>query len=170
MKNIVGYERFINETKDSKTEDSKSEETKSEEPKMGNEVKADEDLKDSTFNFLIKVLGYRNQLRMNHWQTEVFSEHKMTDDLMEELDEKVDEIGEAALGIFGRPKISTQNNEITNITNIATKDIIDNIHRYLCELMEQYKETDYEGLISLLGDFCAEMDKFKYLSTFSEKK
>jgi hypothetical protein len=40
----------------------------------------------------MKLMGYRDQLRMNHWQTFTYSEHKMTDELMEEIEEKVDEI------------------------------------------------------------------------------
>lgn len=167
-RNIRGFEDFVNEEKKPKIEEvTKIEEIKED---TKEEPKGDNNLKDDTFNFLLKVLGYRNQLRVNHWQTEVFSEHKMTDDLMETIDEKVDEIGESTLGIFGRPKIEKQNTEVTDIKDISTKEIIENIHKDLCELVEQYKETEYEGLVSLLGDFCAEMEKYKYLSTFSENK
>ena len=169
-RNIRGFEEFVNEEKKPKID----EVTKIEEIKEDNteeskeESKGIDNLKDDTFNFLLKVLGYRNQLRVNHWQTEIFSEHKMTDDLMEVIDEKVDAIGESTLGIFGRPKIQKQDTEVTDIKDISTKEIIENIHKGLCELVEQYKETEHEGIISLLGDFCAEIEKFKYLSTFSE--
>lgn len=126
----------------------------------------DEKLKKESFEFLMKLMGYKNQLRMNHWQTFTYSEHKMTDDLMEEIDEKVDEIGETLMGTFGRPNVESFTNKICNIDLVDTKYIIENIDEYLCKLIKLYKDTSYEGIISLLGDFSADIKKFKYLVTF----
>jgi len=126
----------------------------------------DEKIKKESFIFLMKLMGYRDQLRMNHWQTFTYSEHKMTDELMEEIEEKVDEIGETLMGTFGRPLIEDFTNKISNIDSYCTKDIIDEIDQELCELIDNYKKTSYEGIVSLLGDFSSDIKKFKYLSTF----
>ncbi len=126
----------------------------------------DNKLKENSFLFLMKLMGYKNQLRMNHWQTFTYSEHKMTDELMEEIDEKVDEIGETLMGTFGRPNVEPFTNNISNIDLCNTKFVIDEIDNELCKLIESYKDTSYEGIISLLGDFSADIKKFKYLSTF----
>ena len=126
----------------------------------------DEKLKKVSFEFLLNLMNYKNQLRMNHWQTFTYSEHKMTDELIEEIDEKVDEIGETLMGTFGRPNINPFNSKISNIDLFATKSVIDKIDEELCKLIESYKDTSYEGIISLLGDFSADIKKFKYLATF----
>jgi hypothetical protein len=123
------------------------------------------ELKEKTFCFLMKIMGCRNQLRMNHWQTTSFAEHKMTDELLGILDNHIDKIGECALGMFDRPQINTTSNNISDIRVASSKFVIDEICKGLCELTEEYKVTQFEGMISLLGDFEADINKFKYLST-----
>lgn len=122
-------------------------------------------IKDNTFNFLMELMGYRNQLRMNHWQTKSYSEHKLTDDILGKLDGHIDTIGEAALGIFERPSVKTFTNEINDIKDVSTKTILNNIDNITDKLLEEYKEENMESMISLLGDFSADIKKYKYLST-----
>jgi hypothetical protein len=123
------------------------------------------ELKEKTFIFLIKLMGFRNQLRMNHWQTTSFAEHKMTDEFLGVLDSHIDLIGEAALGMFERPQINTMSTNISDIKIASTKFVLCEIEKDLYCLVEEYKVTNWEGMVALLGDFCAEVHKFKFLST-----
>jgi hypothetical protein len=126
-----------------------------------------DNLLDKTFQFLIKLMGYRNQIRMNHWQTKSFAEHKMTDSFLGVLDENIDKIAESAIGAFGRPKINTMSTNISDIAIASSEYILNCINKETLEMLECYKESNQEGIFALIGDFDAEVKKFIYLSTLS---
>lgn len=131
---------------------------------MGISLESD-NLQDQTFIFLIKLMGYRNQLRMNHWQTTSYAEHKMTDDLMGTLTEYIDKIGESALGTFGRPKINTISTNVSDISIVTSEYIIKCIDSDVKEMIDLYKETEYEGIFATLGELDADVKKFLFLCT-----
>jgi DNA-binding ferritin-like protein len=122
-------------------------------------------LQDQTFIFLVKLMGYRNQLRMNHWQTKSYAEHKATDGLMEELTEYIDSIGEAALGAFGRPKINTMSTNISDIAICSSEYIVKSICTDVVNMLELYKDAEQEGIFALLGELDAIVRKFTFLLT-----
>lgn len=124
-----------------------------------------ESLQDKTFCFLMKLMGYRNQMRMNHWQTRSFAEHKLTDDIISSFSDYTDKIGENALGVFGRPKINTMSTNIADIAIASTDYILSCAEKDVKELLCLYKETDHEGIVNLLGELDSDIQKFKYLST-----
>lgn len=124
-------------------------------------------LEDKTFCFLIKLMGYRNQLRINHWQTKSFAEHKLTDNIISDLDQIIDSIGEAALGAFGRPKLNTTSNNISDNALASTEYILKCINDGNLDLMKDYKESGEEGIFALLTDFDATIKKFIYLNTLN---
>lgn len=134
----------------------------------GSYANDDKSLTDKTFSFLLKLMNYRNQLIVNHWQTVVFSEHKLTDDIVEDIDKMVDDIGETTMGTFNRPNIDIFKNEIKNITQCPTHSVLDKIDRELLELIECYEETTHEGIIALLSEFSSKIKKYKYLVTFTK--
>lgn len=127
----------------------------------------DEGLKEKTFEFLIKLMAYRNQLRMNHWQTTSYSEHKWTDHLIEDLTESIDSIGEITLGALGRPQINSTNTIITDIAIAGSKAVLESICSDVKEMLAEYKVTEYEGTIALLGELDSTIQKYKYLETLS---
>lgn len=126
---------------------------------------SDNPLREKTFYYLISLMGCRDQLRMNHWQTTSYAEHKMTDEFMNSISEYVDSIGEATLGTFGRPTITSQSNLVTDINMMSSKTIIDKVQSLTSEMLAEYKITEHEGIIALLGDFDGDIKKFKFLST-----
>jgi len=123
------------------------------------------ELLEKTFLFLIKLMAYRNQLRMNHWQTTSYSEHKLTDDAIETLTESIDAIGETALGTLGRPQINTTTTNISDINIVSTKTVLETVCSDVKEMLAEYKVTEYEGIIALLGELDAGINKYKFLST-----
>ena len=126
-----------------------------------------ESLQDKTFDFLITLMGYRNQLRINHWQTTSYAEHELTDKVIDSLTESIDSIGEASLGSFGRPKINTVSCNISDIAITPTDYILKCINENVMAMIGCYKETEYEGILALLGELDANVKKFIYLSTLS---
>jgi len=127
----------------------------------------EESLQDKTFVFLVKLMGFRNQLRMNHWQTKSYAEHKLTDGVMASLTEYIDSIGEAALGTFGRPKFNTVSTNVQDISVASTDFILTLINDNTFQMIKDYKETEYEGILALLGELDADIKKFLFLCTLS---
>ena len=125
------------------------------------------DLLDKTFEFVIKLMGYRNQIKMNHWQTKSYAEHKMTDDLTSTLDESIDKIAESVIGAFGRPKINTVSTNIGDSAITSAEYVLSCINKDLLEMIDLYKESEQEGIFALLGDLDADIKKFIFLSTLS---
>jgi hypothetical protein len=120
---------------------------------------------DKTFCFLIKLMGYRNQIKMNHWQTKLYSEHKMTDDLVKTLDDNIDKIAETVIGAYGRPKINTISTDIGDIAIVSSMFVLNCISKDLLELINCYKTLNQEGILAALGDLDGEIKKFVFLST-----
>jgi hypothetical protein len=102
---------------------------------------------------------------MNHWQTKSYAEHKLTDDIMDSLAGFIDGIGEAALGSFGRPKINTMSTNISDISIASTDYVLKCLNTDVLNMIELYKETEYEGIFALLGELDADVKKFLFLST-----
>jgi len=53
-----------------------------------------------------KLLGLQNQLRMYHWQTTSFSEHKALGKAYDTLDELIDTFVETWMGIHGKVSVA----------------------------------------------------------------
>ena len=122
-------------------------------------------LQEKTFDFLLNLMEYRDQLRMNHWQTTSYAEHKWTDKLNADLTGFVDDIGEAALGVFGRPTITTKSCSVSDINMFPSKKVLEKLEADVHEMLAEYKVTEHEGIIALLGELEAKVQKYKYLST-----
>ena len=58
-------------------------------------------------------LHLRNQIKLYHWQTRVYSRHIATDKTLENLDNAIDTYVEVYIGKYGRPKVSGKNASIT---------------------------------------------------------
>ena len=54
----------------------------------------------------------REQIKVYHWQTKIYSRHKATDTVIEELDKNIDKYVEVYMGKYGRPKLSSRSNTI----------------------------------------------------------
>ena len=122
-------------------------------------------LRDKTFDFLIHLMKCRDQLRINHWQTTAYSEHKTTDKLIGDLTDYIDSIGETALGYFGRPQITSTANNITDIQLMPSQQIISTLEYITNEMLNLFKDTEYEGITALLGELISDIQKRKYLLT-----
>ena len=52
------------------------------------------------------LLTLRTQVKVYHWQTNSFSRHKATDDLVTSLDGNIDKFVEVYMGKYGPPKMT----------------------------------------------------------------
>lgn len=118
------------------------------------------------FQYLIYLMKCRDQLRMNHWQTTSYAEHKATDRLIGSYTEFIDQLGETTLGLLGRPSISTTNNEITDIKMFSSSAVLDSIEQYTTQIKELCESIENASDISnIIDEILGQTRVGKYLLT-----
>jgi DNA-binding ferritin-like protein len=115
-----------------------------------------------------KALLHIPQLKLFHWQTHSFAEHKALDDAFEELIDLTDGLMESTMGKYGRPKLSSST--AMNLTNYSENSPCSG---YLQEMRNCYSqeirsmlssEKDSE-LLNIVDEIVALFDKTIYLLT-----
>jgi hypothetical protein len=120
-------------------------------------------------NILIFFLSMLNTIKMYHWQTFSYPQHKATDELYESLEDLIDKFIEVLLGKtnsrFTLSKSFTLH--IQNDTNIKklTK-IINGYKSYLINI-EQYLPNSMTNadLLNIRDEIVSVLNQFLYLST-----
>lgn len=109
----------------------------------------------------------REQIKVYHWQTHSFAQHKATDELLDALDKTIDEYVEIYMGKYGRPRIGARNN-IIRIQNMNAKSItrfIKACAAYLeGPLVKKLKPTDTD-LVNLRDEMLGDLHKVMYFFT-----
>ena len=109
----------------------------------------------------------REQIKLYHWQTKVYSRHKATDNVIEALDTSIDKYVEVYMGKYGRMKMNSNNSNI-RVSNLSEKSIVKFIHKcinYLqTTLVKKLKEGDSD-LINIRDEMLAELNQLLYLFT-----
>ena len=117
-----------------------------------------------TVNFFFTL---REQIKLYHWQTHLYSRHKATDMVIESLDKSIDQYVEIYIGKYGRPKVSkmTGTIRIQNLSETSIVRFIRNAIQYLTyELTDGLKPTDTD-LHNLRDEMLGEMNQLLYLFT-----
>jgi DNA primase large subunit len=109
----------------------------------------------------------REQIKLFHWQTKVYSRHKATDDVIKALDESIDKYVEVYMGKYGRPKMISRNNTI-RVQNLSEGSIVrfikTCIQHLIKELPKGLKPTDTD-LVNLRDEMLGELNQLLYLFT-----
>lgn len=118
---------------------------------------------DNTVHLFIELL---NIIKLYHWKTKSFPEHKSTDELYSSLNEKIDTFVEVLLGKMGsRPQQHIFRINAYNFS--STKELLkylSKVKKELSKMSTLYKtESD---LLSIRDDIVADIHKFEYLLSF----
>jgi hypothetical protein len=109
----------------------------------------------------------REQIKLYHWQTKVYSRHKATDGVIDALDEHIDKYVEVYIGRYARPKMTSRNNTI-KVINLSEGNIlkfIANCVDYLqTTLVKGLNKTDTD-LFNIRDEMLAELNQLLYLFT-----
>jgi hypothetical protein len=118
-------------------------------------------------NIVSKLLTFQNQVKILHWQTTSYSEHKTLDGLYGDLSGHIDEFVEIFMGKYGR--IVAQNNfnlALQNYATLSPMDFMNQIAAYLIDelpaMLDPRKDTD---LLNLRDEMLGSVNKTKYLLT-----
>jgi hypothetical protein len=109
----------------------------------------------------------REQIKVYHWQTYLYSRHKATDDVIAKLDEHIDLFVEVYMGKYGRPNITRTTNtiQIKNMTEkSALKFIKDGLAHMIGPFSRSIKATDTD-LLNIRDEMVGELNQLLYLFT-----
>jgi hypothetical protein len=112
-------------------------------------------------------LHLKDQIKLYHWQTKVYSRHIATDKALVELDKTIDSFVEIYIAKYGRPRMSSTNSTIRlqNLTEAGATRLIQSSIKYLqSQLTKRLKSTDTD-LINIRDEIIAELNQLLYLFT-----
>ena len=109
----------------------------------------------------------REQIKLYHWQTHSFAQHKATDELLDALDKTIDEYVEIYMGKYGRPRVAARNSVI-RIKNMTAKSMISFIKECISylegPLVKNLKPSETD-LVNLRDEMMGDLHKVQYLFT-----
>ena len=112
------------------------------------------------------MLTIRNQVKLYHWQTGLFSRHKATDDLVVKLDANIDMFVEAFMGKYGRPKIRGKI-ELHNFSEKAAKEFIASCREYLSDVLPRKLSKSDTDLLNIRDTILGDLNQVLYLFTLN---
>lgn len=112
-------------------------------------------------------LTLRDQIKLYHWQTRVYSRHIATDKILETLEKSIDSYVEVYIGKFGRPKITGKNALITlhNLTEAGAVRLINAAIRYLHGPLTKTLRPADTDLMNIRDEMIASLNQLLYLFT-----
>ena len=118
-------------------------------------------------NIVTKLLTYQNQVKILHWQTTSYAEHKTLDGLYGNLSEQIDEFVETFMGKYGRIIAQTNFNlTLENYKNMSPMSLILDMENYLINelptMLDAKKDTD---LLNIRDEILGSVNQTKYLLT-----
>ena len=118
-------------------------------------------------NIIGPLIQLQQQLRVFHWQTTSFSQHKAFGKAYEALDDQIDEFVETYMGRFGkaRPTV-TYSIQLKSLTSDeVVKEVIESYISYFNSMNDEIPEAT--DLLNIRDTMLGELNKLKYLLTLN---
>ena len=119
-----------------------------------------------------EALCHSAQIKLLHWQTHSFAEHKALDELFGGFLELTDSLVESVMGKYGRPVLDKEMSTLS-VVNYSNPESPDGLKIYMGKLKECYSvkcksvftaEKDPE-ILNIIDEIIALIDKTTYLLT-----
>jgi hypothetical protein len=116
-------------------------------------------------NVIGPLVQFQQQLRIFHWQTDSFAEHKAFGKAYEDLDGLVDDFVETYMGRFGKIKPTITFNLILRSleSQNSVKESLEKFEEYLISMSEEISNETY--LLNIRDEMLALINKLRYLLT-----
>jgi DNA-binding ferritin-like protein len=112
-------------------------------------------------------LKIQNQLRIFHWQTTSYAQHKAFGKAYENLDEQIDEFVEVFMGKYGRSKAATSYSiELDNLSSDYL-DVVNSFISYLIGISDDVDPVNDTDLLNIRDSMLGELNRLKYLLTLN---
>jgi hypothetical protein len=112
-------------------------------------------------------LHLKDQIKLYHWQTRVYSRHIATDNVLEKLEKSIDSYVEIYIGKYGRPKMSGKNASITlhNLSEAGATRLIVAAVKYLQGPLTKTLKAIDTDLMNVRDEIIADLNQLLYLFT-----
>jgi len=121
----------------------------------------------SNMNILSSMLEFQNQVKVFHWQTYGYSEHKTFGELYDKLSENIDDFVETFMGKYGR--IIAKESFVLTLQNYKSISPLDTMNSFIAFLsndlpsqIDPAKDTD---LLNIRDEILGDVNQTKYLLT-----
>jgi hypothetical protein len=125
----------------------------------------------SESEIILKFIQMLNIIKIYHWKTLSYPQHKATDELYESFNGRMDEFVETMLGKTGkRVNLSSTRSipfyDYTNVTKF--KQCIEIFKSYLVNMSNApyFKNPENSDLLNIRDEILGDLNKFTYLLTF----
>jgi hypothetical protein len=111
-----------------------------------------------------------NSIKLYHWKTRSFSQHKATDELYERMNEHVDKFIEVLLG-KDQTRIRMVEKNIYLIDSASTRDFQTRIFEYrefLTDMNIYFDPSRDSDLLNIRDEILSDINQFLYLLTFDK--
>jgi DNA-binding ferritin-like protein len=120
---------------------------------------------------VMKFIEFLNIIKVYHWKTLSYPEHKATDELYESLNGRIDEFMETMLGKTGKRfnLSSVKHIPCYDYTNVKIfKHCIEIFKSYLVNMSNApyFKNPANSDLLNIRDEILGDLNKFTYLLTF----
>jgi hypothetical protein len=113
-------------------------------------------------NVITPLLQFQQQLRIFHWQTDSYAQHKAFGNIYESLDDLVDSFVEKFMGTFGRSKPTTT--FVLELKPLSQSNVDIVIQHFIDYLKDMDNEIpDNSDLLNIRDEILGEIHQLKYL-------
>ena len=123
-----------------------------------------------TSKIVLTFLEFLNMMKLYHWKTRSYSQHKATDELYARLNENIDKFVEVLLG-KDQSRIHSMEKHLNLINTDNMSDIKAHVFEYrnfLSEMNIYFDEKKDSDLLSIRDDLLADINQFLYLLSFDK--
>ena len=116
---------------------------------------------------IVNLVKLQNQLRVLHWQTESYAQHKAFGKTYDALTDLIDSLVEVHQGKYGKITYSTPLSiDLVNIDEISIDEVLTEVTDYLSAefsgMVDATKDTD---CLNIRDSILQELNQLKYLLT-----
>lgn len=113
------------------------------------------------------LLTLHNQLKIHHWQTKSFAEHKALGKAYDDMTDLIDTFIETLMGKYGRVKSESGFTiKLVNYDDLATEEFVDKYIKYLIDEVPMGLDTEKDtDLLNIRDEMLGALNKLKYLLT-----
>jgi hypothetical protein len=107
----------------------------------------------------------KEQIKLYHWQTRIYSRHKATDEVLKALDESIDKFVEVYMGKYKRPRLSAGTNtvKLQNLSETSAVKFVNGCVAYLKKGIMRGIAPDDTDLINIRDEMLGELDQLLFL-------
>lgn len=113
-----------------------------------------------------EALNHSAQIKLFHWQTNSYAEHKALDSMFLEFIQLTDGLVESIMGKYGRPNFGGHNCEL-NVLDYSQENLekyLESIyHCYSKDCKEDLNQKDDSEILNIIDEIIALIDKTRYL-------